>query len=140
MRRLQIKIPMRVVAKKNRYVPIPVYMRKGPSMWAYMGKKARVALVPDGTYKKFEREIQKIVMSQLPAGFKPYSKPIAVYATFYFDGPEPDTSGCMESIGDALEGVVWENDKLIQWYHGEKYRVKPGESCIELAVVDRQKG
>lgn len=46
--------------------------------------------------------------------------PIAINAQIYFSGQQPDLSGCLESIGDCLEGYVWENDKQIVSWDGSR--------------------
>lgn len=133
---LKLKIPMNMVAKKNRLIPIPVPLKKGKvSLWQHKGRYVRVALIPDGKFKSFEKEVQKITLSQLPAGFKPIERPVTLQATFYYKGNEPDTSGCLESIGDALEGIVWENDKYLQRIYGDKVRDKDNPR-IELSVKE----
>jgi hypothetical protein len=39
---------------------------------------------------------------------------------FYYRGPEFDLSGAMESIADAMEGLAWENDRLIVSWDGSR--------------------
>ncbi len=46
--------------------------------------------------------------------------PVSVNAQIYFKGPQPDLSGCLESIGDAMEGYLWENDKQIYSWDGSR--------------------
>ena len=114
-----------MVAKKNRLRAIPVPLKKGKlSLWQFKGRPIRVAIAPDSKYKKFAKEVQKHAMSQLPKNFKPVNVPVCLQAAFYYKGPQPDTSGCLESIGDALEGLIWENDKYLKRVYGEKFHDK----------------
>lgn len=46
--------------------------------------------------------------------------PVQVEAHIYYSGQQPDLSGCLESIGDCLEGYVWENDKQIVSWDGSR--------------------
>lgn len=46
--------------------------------------------------------------------------PLSVEAHIYYKGQQPDLSGALESIGDALEGVVWVNDKQIMSWDGSR--------------------
>ena len=54
------------------------------------------------------------------AGLVPTSAPVSVQAVVHYKGQRPDLSGAMESIGDALEGVLWENDKQIESWDGSR--------------------
>jgi Holliday junction resolvase RusA-like endonuclease len=46
--------------------------------------------------------------------------PVSVEAHIYYKGQQPDLSGALESIGDALEGLVWVNDKQIMSWDGSR--------------------
>jgi Holliday junction resolvase RusA-like endonuclease len=46
--------------------------------------------------------------------------PVSVEAHIHYKGQQPDLSGALESIGDALEGLVWVNDKQIMSWDGSR--------------------
>jgi Holliday junction resolvase RusA-like endonuclease len=60
--------------------------------------------------------------------------PIHVEAVFYFKGPEPDLSGCCESIADAMEGILWANDKQIESWDGSRKRHDLDNPRTEIRV------
>lgn len=66
--------------------------------------------------------------------FKPLSCPCSVKALIYFKGPKPDLSGAMESIGDALEGLAWENDGLIESWDGSRLIHDLNDQRIEMVI------
>ena len=45
---------------------------------------------------------------------------VSVCVTAYYKGQRPDLSGALESIGDALEGVIWENDRQVESWDGSR--------------------
>jgi len=46
--------------------------------------------------------------------------PVHVEAHFYYRGRRPDLSGCLESIGDCLQGFIWADDTLIESWDGSR--------------------
>lgn len=65
------------------------------------------------------------------------SQKISMKALFYYSGPEPDLSGCKESIGDCLEGIIYVNDKQIYSHEGStKIRVPVGQERTEVWITE----
>ena len=58
-----------------------------------------------------------------------------VCATIFYKGQRPDLSGAMESIGDCLEGLVWENDRLIESWDGTRL-IKDNKNPRTVVVVE----
>jgi Holliday junction resolvase RusA-like endonuclease len=50
----------------------------------------------------------------------PLSCPVRVEVHAYYKGPKPDLSGCLESVGDCLEGIIWANDGEIMSWDGSR--------------------
>jgi Holliday junction resolvase RusA-like endonuclease len=100
---LRIILPGSIRSKKN-----------SKRIWAY-GRFKKV--LPSAAYMKWESEVR--------SKFFEYSVnlltcPVAVSSQIYYYGQQPDLSGCLESIGDALEGIIWENDKQIYSWDGSR--------------------
>jgi Holliday junction resolvase RusA-like endonuclease len=86
-----------------------------------MGRFKKV--LPSKAYEKWESEARVDVLRQLAEDFRPFkiiSGPVHVGAIFYYKGVQPDLSGCLESVGDCLEGIIWENDRLIKSWDGSR--------------------
>ena len=47
---------------------------------------------------------------------KPFDFPLHVYLQFHFDNhkSEPDIDNCIKFVFDALNGIFWQDDKIIQ--------------------------
>lgn len=104
-----ITIPGSVVSKKNSKRP------------AYIGGKnmpRRMILLPSKAYGAWEKQARQSLRGK--AIVPPICVPCAVKATFYYKGQKPDLSGAMESIGDAMEGILWANDGLIESWDGSR--------------------
>ena len=132
----KLLIPLKIVAKKNRLIPIAVPLKKGKlGLWQYKGRQVRVAIIPDNVAQSFAREAKKLAKLQLPAGFQIIDYPVEVHEVFHYYKNEPDTSGCFESVADALEGVVWTNDKYLQRIFADK-RKDNANPRIEILVKE----
>lgn len=64
-------------------------------------------------------EWEKIVRAQF-VNCEPIKHPVSVEAHIYYKGQRPDLSGALESIGDALEGIIWDNDRQIESWDGSR--------------------
>jgi len=62
------------------------------------------------------------------------SSPVSINAQIYYKGQQPDLSGCLESIGDAMEGYLWENDKQIYSWDGSRLHHDLKNPRTELIV------
>ena len=74
-------------------------------------------LLPSKAYLRWEAAFrQELQLLCNLRGIKHTNKPIWVTATFYYKGRRPDLSGCMESLGDACEGILWLDDgQIVSW-------------------------
>ena len=81
-------------------------------------KPRRAILLPSKAYSKWEQEVHAYLGSQrMP---EPIEGDLHIQATIYYKGQQPDLSGCLESIGDALEGWVYRDDKQIKSWDGSR--------------------
>ncbi len=94
-------IPGNVVSKKN---------SKRPAMVGGKHVKRHLVLLPSSAYQRWERQARQHIQLKRPAMLK---VPLWVEAHFYYKGNRPDLSGALESIADCMEGILWENDRLI---------------------------
>ena len=65
---------------------------------------------------------------------KPTKKPVHVKMVAYYKGPRPDLSGCLESVGDCLQGVVWADDTQIVSWDGSRLVHDVKNPRTEVAV------
>ena len=93
-------------------LPGSIRSKKNSKRIFKQGKFTRV--LPSKAYVEWEAIAREAVVYQV--GYGCISIPISVNAQIYYKGPQPDLSGCLESIGDMGEGCLWENDKqIISW-------------------------
>ena len=113
-----------IKSKKNSKQIIPIPASKSTNTMHYWPKRKWVfcfmQIHPSKAYKKWEKEARMEALAQLPPGFKIMTGPIRVKALAYYKGNRPDLSGMMESVGDCLEGIVWENDRQIESLDGSR--------------------
>jgi hypothetical protein len=106
--KIEITIPGSVVSKKN---------SKIATMVGGVNVPRRAIILPSNAYKKWEKQAQEALWGQVKFEF---NEPIQVTALFFYKGNRPDLSGACESIGDMGEGILWENDKLIESWDGSR--------------------
>lgn len=81
-------------------------------------------VLPSKAYEEWEKQAHDWAWFYKPRSL--IAAPVSVEAHIFYAGPQPDLSGCLESIGDCLEGIVWVNDKqIVSWdgsrlYHDKK--------------------
>jgi len=97
-------------------LPGPIRSKKNSKRIFSRGKFKTV--LPSLAYLAWEEDARRAVVAQLPAEFKLITGDISINAQIYYKGQKPDLSGALESIGDCLEKIVWENDKLICSWDG----------------------
>lgn len=91
-------------------------------------------VIPSKAYVKWEEAFRnELALLCLQGRIMPTNKPVHVSATFFYKGPEPDLSGCMESLADACEGILWENDKQIVCWDGSGKVHDKGNPRIEFS-------
>lgn len=76
-------------------------------------------VLPSKAYEAWENQARLAASIQV-RGLKPYTEDLEVTALIYYKGQQPDLSGCLESIGDCLEGYLWQNDKQIKSWDGSR--------------------
>jgi Holliday junction resolvase RusA-like endonuclease len=77
-------------------------------------------MIPGKPYQAWENEARKAVMMQRPVMRTPGDGPIEIRVTVYYKGNRPDLSGCLESVGDCLQGLVYEDDGQIESWDGSR--------------------
>ena len=107
-------------------LPGSIRSKKNSKIATMIGGKntaRRAMILPSKAYKAWEGPARKAATAQYRGEI--IDAPVHVRVTAYIRGPMPDLSGCLESIGDALQGVVWRDDKLIVSWDGSRiYRDK----------------
>jgi hypothetical protein len=83
-------------------------------------KPRRAILLPSKAYQKWEKAARIAAMAALPLGFEPWPDPVELSVEVFYKGPQPDITGCLESVGDCLEGILWINDKQLGPVHGAR--------------------
>jgi Holliday junction resolvase RusA-like endonuclease len=91
-------------------IPGSIRSKKNSKRIYSCGRFKRV--LPSKAYCEWEEQARKIIHKRNPL----LTSDVTVEAHIYYSGQQPDLSGCMESLGDCLEGVIWENDRqIISW-------------------------
>lgn len=82
----------------------------------------RPMIIPSDAYAKWEKAARQHLMVRHPGIIAdgPILSPVHVEAHFFFVGPQPDLQGCMESVADCLQGIVWKNDNQIFSWDGSR--------------------
>ena len=75
-------------------------------------------VLPSKGYEAWEEQARKHAWGS--AIIPPLTCPVSVEAHIFYKGQRPDLSGCMESIGDCLEGILWANDGQIESWDGSR--------------------
>ena len=120
MAMIEIVLPGSIRSKKNSKRPVAIPARGKTAIYKRYAKKGlvpvRIIILPSTAYEAWEKEARPDAKNQLRKQgiFKPLEGPVHVSITVYFKGPRPDLSGCMESVGDCLEGIAWLNDRQIE--------------------------
>lgn len=101
----------------------------------YAGRKF-TRVLPSEAYLEWERRARESIFLQT-GKIRLLKGPVAVNAQIYHKGQRPDLSGCFESIGDCLEGFVYENDKQIISWDGSRlwHDLKNPRTIIEIWSV-----
>lgn len=79
-----------------------------------------VKVLPSAAYLKWEDEARVSVMQQLFPECAKLDGDLHVKVTAYYKGQQPDLSGVLESVGDCLEGFLWDNDRQIKSWDGSR--------------------
>ena len=103
-----------------------------------------------------KKNLRTIVKEQLPSDFKPFLEPIEVEVTFSMPLPKAwpkykkeliregteipypssgDIDNLLKMPFDALNGIVWEDDRLIWKVSAKKVWALEGKTCFEIKVT-----
>lgn len=118
MKELKIILPGSIRSKKNSK---RIFAR---------GKFKQV--LPSKAYCEWEEKARAVNWKN--AIVPPLTLPVLVEAQIYYFGPQPDLSGCLESIGDCMEGIIWENDKQIISWDGSRLHHDKANPRTEITV------
>ena len=115
-------------------LPGSIRSKKNSKRIFKQGKFTRV--LPSKAYVKWEEIARFEVSLQWPydKSLALIEKPVSVNAQIYFKGPQPDLSGCLESVGDAMEKFLWKNDKQIISWDGSRLHHDLKNPRTELTV------
>jgi len=109
---LTIKIPGTLRIKKN-----------SKRIFKNRGRKG-YAVLPSEAYERWNHMARALTQSAILKnrllGAFPFDELLSVEAHVYYKGSQMDLSGALESIGDTLEGLIWENDKQIMSWDGSR--------------------
>jgi len=103
-------------------LPGTIRIKKNSKRIYARGKMKTV--IPSKAYVEWEkiaREIAKIQLLECESSkIYPVSHKIHVKVLAYYKGREFDLSGALESVGDAMEGILWKNDMQIESWDGSR--------------------
>lgn len=138
MNQITLELPGLIAIKKNsRQIILPGHLlRLGNLSWSTA--KHHLKSIPSKAYTKWEKQVREMARWQILASKArvPVTDQIQVTASIYFSGPQPDLQGALESVADALEGFIWENDRQIYSWDGSRlYRVKRGAERILVVAA-----
>ena len=122
--RLKIILPGSIRSKKN---------SKQVVMVGGVNKPRRPMIIPSKAYKKWEARAREDAAYQYPG--EPWTCPVAVKVRVFYKGQRPDLSGCLESVGDCLEGLVFGNDRQIESWDGSRLEKDNANPRTEVEVM-----
>ena len=98
-------------------IPGTIRIKKNSRRIYGFGKFKKV--LPSKAYMEWETQARaRFVFEHFQ--FPVIQTPCHVQAMFYYRGPEFDLHGAMESLADAMEGLLYEDDKLIVSWDGSR--------------------
>lgn len=123
MDELMITLPGSIRSKKNSKQIIMVGGKHCPK---------RPVMIPSKAHKAWEDAARKAAWPF--AIIPPLTCPVHIEAHFYTNGITPDLSGCLESLGDALEGIIYQDDKQIYSWDGSRVTAEKDNPRTEVKV------
>lgn len=115
----------------NLTVPGSIRSKKNSKRIFAVGKFKKV--LPSKSYMEWEKQARISLCGRAIPDF-PLTCPVHVEAHFYYRGPRPDLQGCMESIADAMQGIIWENDGQIESWDGSRLHHDKDNPRTEILV------
>lgn len=91
-------------------------------------------VLPSEAYLKWEKDARAHAMIQKTCK-TPIKLPVAVKAAIYYKGPMMDIHGAFESIADAFQGILWENDSQIKSWDGSRIYHDKDNPRTEIEVT-----
>jgi crossover junction endodeoxyribonuclease RusA len=86
--------------------------------------------------RAYKQNIENTARQILPPGFQPSSESLQIIITYYYEGDTPDIDNIIKPIQDALNGVVYVDDKQIEDIRSRKkdingsYRIRNTSLCL----------
>ena len=119
-------------------LPGSIRSKKNSKRIFKQGKFTRV--LPSKAYVAWEKQARNAASMQWPydKSLDLIEKPVSVNAQIYFKGPQPDLSGCLESVGDMGESYLWSNDKNIYSWDGSRLHHDKVNPRTELTIEYRE--
>ena len=111
-------------------IPGSIRSKKNSKRVFSCGRFTRV--LPSKAYEEWEKQAHAHAWYHKPKIIA--SGEIHVEAHFFYAGPRPDLSGCLESVGDCLEGIVWANDRQIVSWDGSRLHHDKDNPRTEITV------
>ena len=93
-------------------LPGTIRIKKNSRRFFKLKNRPGITSKPSKAYEQWEEDARKMALVQL-TGIPIFRKDIHVQMMAYYKGHKPDLSGALESVGDCLEGLAWEDDKQI---------------------------
>ena len=122
--KIKITLPGSIRSKKN---------SKIATIIGGVNKPRRAMILSSKAYRAWEKQARQHAAYQYPG--EPITDPVAVKATIYYKGQMPDLSGSLESVGDCLQGLVYDDDKLIESWDGSRRYKDNKNPRTEVEVV-----
>ena len=111
-------------------IPGNLRIKKNSKRIFSMGKYKKV--LPSEAYVLWESRVRAEAWQW--AMIPPLTCPVEVTALVYIKGQLPDLSGCLESVGDAMQGIIWADDKLIYSWDGSRVLKDKENPRTEIVV------
>ena len=123
--KIKITLPGSIRSKKN---------SKIATIIGGANKPRRAMILSSKAYKKWEKIARVSAAIQYPG--EPMTCPVAVKALIFYKGQRPDLSGCLESVGDCCQGLIWGDDKQIESWDGSRLAKDNANPRTEIEVVE----
>lgn len=104
---------------------------KGPPVSAQTRNRSRL--------EAWKTQIRNAARSEMPDGIAPCTVDVTVRITYYYEGDSPDVDNIIKPIQDALNGVVYEDDRQVVITESSKklingsYKIRRASSKLLMA-------